>query len=378
MQLSQGEVDTMTTELAPPRPSRITEQDTVDFYFTKAWQEEDPCFERLVYLYLQCRSEEPDKVEGVRQAMGEHQETCGGCFRNVFVAAEEFTEQLRKQVYFNIHELAAYEFMKFSGGDYEIENNGAGIRIRLIYPPADQDVLRGIESFTPHDKSVPGWLTIDVLTQRDFESPGRLLDVIDTQDAALVRDNADPKYAVLQWLGIAHGRGSELRFRWDGRVRKVAEGTTLHDRYGALAAKMRGLFAADRSPAQHDPGRDVSAEVLLLYDVAKSYSGRIPFSRYVKPVMKRQLVDAYRDRKPDAAHADHRGEIAAPSAATRDTNESRDAALSTSRSTENSTLMLERSSTLLEVIFSMPSMPAMRSSITWVILFSMTAADAPR
>ena len=54
------------------------------------------------------------------------------------------------------------------------------------------------------------------------------------------------------------------------------------------------------------------------------------------------------------------------------------AALSTLRSAENSTLMTERSSRLRDWIFSMPSRPAMRSSMTCVTLFSMTGAAAPR
>jgi len=40
--------------------------------------------------------------------------------------------------------------------------------------------------------------------------------------------------------------------------------------------------------------------------------------------------------------------------------------------------MLERPSTLCEVILVTPSRPETRSSMTWVILVSTTSADAPR
>jgi hypothetical protein len=48
------------------------------------------------------------------------------------------------------------------------------------------------------------------------------------------------------------------------------------------------------------------------------------------------------------------------------------AASSTSRSRLNSTRIDERSSLLDEVSFSIPSSPAIRSSITWVTLVSIT------
>ena len=53
-------------------------------------------------------------------------------------------------------------------------------------------------------------------------------------------------------------------------------------------------------------------------------------------------------------------------------------AASMSRSTSNSMRMLERSSSLSDSSFRIPSMPAIRSSMAWVILFSTTAAEAPR
>src|SRR3972149_2350423 len=54
------------------------------------------------------------------------------------------------------------------------------------------------------------------------------------------------------------------------------------------------------------------------------------------------------------------------------------AAASTSRSVLNSTLMAERPSRELERSVSIPSRPAIRSSMTCVILFSTMAAPAPR
>ena len=53
------------------------------------------------------------------------------------------------------------------------------------------------------------------------------------------------------------------------------------------------------------------------------------------------------------------------------------AALSISRDSSNSTLILERPSRLLERMVLIPSMPAMASSIGCVILVSTTAAEAP-
>ena len=54
------------------------------------------------------------------------------------------------------------------------------------------------------------------------------------------------------------------------------------------------------------------------------------------------------------------------------------AASSTGRSGANSRLMLERPSTLCEVILVTPSSPETRSSMTWVIFVSTTSAEAPR
>ncbi len=54
------------------------------------------------------------------------------------------------------------------------------------------------------------------------------------------------------------------------------------------------------------------------------------------------------------------------------------AASSTGRPGSNSRLMLDRPSTLWDVIFVTPSSPATRSSITCVILVSTTSAEAPR
>ena len=54
------------------------------------------------------------------------------------------------------------------------------------------------------------------------------------------------------------------------------------------------------------------------------------------------------------------------------------AALSTSRSMLNSMLMRERPSSLVDSTVRMPSTPAMRSSMTWVMRVSTTAAAAPR
>ena len=54
------------------------------------------------------------------------------------------------------------------------------------------------------------------------------------------------------------------------------------------------------------------------------------------------------------------------------------AAPSMSRSSENSRLIRENSSRLVDVSFSIPSMPASSPSSTWVIRDSITAALAPR
>ena len=57
---------------ATNQPSRIDDEDRLLYHFTSPWRSEDECFDLLVHLYLQCRSGEVDKVEGVRMAMGEH------------------------------------------------------------------------------------------------------------------------------------------------------------------------------------------------------------------------------------------------------------------------------------------------------------------
>jgi DNA-binding CsgD family transcriptional regulator len=292
---------------------RIDDGDRLLYHLTEAWRNEDECFDLLIHLYLQCRTGEVEKVEGVRIAMGEHQKTCGGCFQRVMTSAITMKDPFRRRVYYNIHELSSYEFIKYSGGDYEVTPLGSGsANIRLVYPPEDRVYCAGIEINTVKGSPRDSWLVVDVLSESDFKNPNRILDAFDRLDVDHVKNHNEPALHILQWLVLSSDQPHELRVRWEGRVKTLAPSARFIDRYSKLIRRLRDAYATDRAVQAEPLEIDTTEETLALREMALEYDGSSPFPSFLKARFSQRQIDGYRHESLDAVHSTNRGDLPTP------------------------------------------------------------------
>ena len=228
-------------------------------------------------------------------------------------AAMTLKDTIRSRVYYNVHELSTYEFIKFSGGDYQVTTQGPGsINVKLVYPPEDRVYCAGIETNTVSGSPNDCWLVIDALSEGDFKNADRLLDEIDKLDIAHMKDNDSPQRQLLQWLALSSEQPHELRVRWAGRFKTLAAGSTLHDRYGKLIRYLRETYATDRAVQDEPFAADVTEETLALRKMALEYNGSSSFPSFLKTRFTQRQIDAYRHGGLDASHSTLRSDLPVP------------------------------------------------------------------
>jgi hypothetical protein len=281
----------------------------------EAWHREDPCFGHLNLLRLACLTADADLVEKARTSFDHHFAECGECWEKLLVEAERTTDGFKRRIYFSVVMLTQFEFMRFQGGDYAIEQTAGETRIRFVYPADYEERWTGCELMLSSDPSMESYLILDLRRAEDFENPGYLLQRVDELDSTHVRTFDSNERRPALWWPVVSDRRVKLKARWQGLVKVIAPDTTLHGRY-------QGLVRCYLSPESSLGGERVrtssrdrkTEEVLKILEIARKYDGQSYFAGNTQKTLEYRKIDEYRHNRTDGLfHAVDCGNTQTPS-----------------------------------------------------------------
>src|SRR5438128_515959 len=113
------------------------------------WGQEDDCFHFLHLILRACRTQNLNLRDQSFAVFNWHYGKCGSCWQNVLMAADNFTESLRKQIYFDLYHSSLFALMKLGGGDVVVTQEAEGLRFSIRYPSYMDEPWVGGEVYVP-------------------------------------------------------------------------------------------------------------------------------------------------------------------------------------------------------------------------------------
>ena len=289
----------MTSLLVTPSPEAPQEQ-------FRQLLRDDAC---LMTIWLLSRVYEAPTHPGSPEAskvaikhVDAHWPTCPVAVRQTAV---DHPHPIKKRFYGEVMRRFIIAFARRSG-EYRSEETAEGWLCYWKVDPLLGTPFSSTEAFKPRRQDITGHYIYDVLGQEMFDNPLPLLQWTDVTLTADVQDYS----GTLQWRSLFSEERYRLGVRWQGEVKWIAPGWTLHDRYGGVIRKHLAHQAIQRRQAlSFMPDQpNLMDEVMALRQIALEYRPkRSWFMGFLDRTLPNRLKDQWDHEQVDLlAHAARR------------------------------------------------------------------------